>query len=130
MENNINWIVHHVFGYDPSGNFANNHTHGMEQYGHLDFQLVLNISPLIAQEILNNLGVRVRDGDRFKPGDMVDNIITNYAVHLVLKVDSERPVLRVLLPDPNGLFPGDKGCQEPYSLQEDVDFVFIDEDDD
>lgn len=125
MSNNINWIIHHVFGYDAAGNFANNHTHGMEQYNHLDFQLVLNINPQIVAAILNNLGMRVRDGDIFEPNAMVEDIITNYAVRLDLKEETDRPVLRVILPDPNGLYSGDPGCQEPYNSQADVDFIFI-----
>lgn len=125
MSDNFNWIVHHVFGYDDAGNFANNHTHGMEQYNHFDFQLVLNIDPKMAAAILNNLGIRVRDGDKFEPGSMVENIITHYAVRLDLKTEGIRPVLRVILPDPNGLYSGDPGCQEPYNSQPDVDFIFI-----
>ena len=45
---------------------CNAHTHGMNKYDHLDFQLVLHISDEDIGYILNSLGLRVRSGDSSK----------------------------------------------------------------
>lgn len=53
---------------------CNAHTHGLERYGHLDFQMVLLPTEEIGR-ILNTLGLRVQSGERFRSGDMVSGIM-------------------------------------------------------
>ena len=48
---------------------CNAHTHGMERYGHLDFQIVLRFDLTEICRILNTLGLRVQAGQKFKAGD-------------------------------------------------------------
>lgn len=38
----MNWIIHYVIDTIGPGGIINAHTHGMEQYKHYDFQVVLN----------------------------------------------------------------------------------------
>ena len=124
----VDWIIHLVAngvscedcGKTESGflpYMCNAHTHGMYKYGHQEFQFVLNIGQSMIKYILNSLGLRVQRGEKFKSGDSVPEIIQNYDIRLKeAEVDGEM-LLRVLIPDANGRFPGDAGCQEPYSQQ-------------
>lgn len=132
MKNNkqkIDWIIHFVVNgamCDCCGEVENSfpeymcnaHTHGMEIYGHLDFQIVLALDPQITGALLNDMGLRVQAGEKFKAGDVISDLISNYDVKLVEAEETGRTVLRILLPDKNGLFPGDDGCEYPYSQQQ------------
>ena len=81
----VDWIIHLVKNgniCEESGevemgllpNACNAHTHGMERYNHLNFQLVLNYSNEEIMRILNTLGCMVRDGLRFEDGDLIEGI--------------------------------------------------------
>ena len=85
MKPNINWIIHLVMNGvqcvecgDVENSFmpytCNCHTHGMEQYGHPDFQVVINYPNEEIGRILNTLGLRVQAGEKFKDGDYVTGI--------------------------------------------------------
>ncbi len=44
MDTKVDWIIHYVFDNPgPYPYLCNAHTHGMEKYHHLDFQMVLNL---------------------------------------------------------------------------------------
>ena len=83
MKPKLNWIIHLVkngvacacCGEVENGfvQYACNcHTHGMAQYDHPDFQMVLNCSDQEIGRILNTLGLRVQAGERFHNGDLVE----------------------------------------------------------
>ena len=65
MNNNVDWIIHLVAngacdecGKEEKGFLpytCNAHTHGMEKYGHPDFQVVLSLPPREIGRILNTL---------------------------------------------------------------------------
>ena len=93
MKPELNWIIHLVkngvacacCGEVENGfvQYACNcHTHGMAQYGHPDFQMVLNCSDQEIGRILNTLGLRVQAGERFHNGDLVEGIFLDCPVHL------------------------------------------------
>ena len=76
MARKVDWVIHavvnglpcHLCGKTPTRllpNCCNAHTHGMEKYDHMDFQLVLNFPPHEIARILNTLGLRVQDGEQF-----------------------------------------------------------------
>ena len=125
----IDWIIHVIASEEfcelcgkMEKNFpdymANMHTHGMEKYGHLDFQIVLDIPSNVAGTILNDMGLRVQAGEKFKSGDVLSDILADgYDVHLLEVEETGRRVLRLLLPDPENRFPDDKDCQYPYNKQ-------------
>ena len=96
---------------------CNAHTHGMEKYGHLDFQMVLRLSPQMIGYTLNSLGDMVRSGRHFKAGDTVEELFENYKVRLDAFQECGRTVLRVIIPDDQHRFPEDKHCKYPYSFQ-------------
>lgn len=125
--NPYDWIIHFVSNgaCDCCGNeedgfpecICNAHTHGMEKYGHLDFQIVVELPYEITGHLLNNMGERVRAGEKFKDGDVISDLLRDYDVRLLRIQEMDREVLRILLPDKNHLFPGDAGCEYPYSEQ-------------
>ncbi len=97
--------------------FFNAKTHGMDRYGHKEFQIVLQIDHKMVTYILNSLGVRVQTGKKFQSGDSVSEILQGYDIRLQEFFEGEESVLRVLLPDPNGKFPDDAECDCIYSMQ-------------
>lgn len=124
----IDWIIHFVangvcccFCSEPEKGFLPNmcdaHTHGMDKYGHQEFQMVLMIDPELICYILNKLGMRVQAGERFKDGDSVSEIIYGYDVRLKEVAVDGKKLLRVVLPDEENRFPEDAQCAEYYNLQ-------------
>lgn len=113
----VDWKIHLIIDQFGPGGTVNRHTHGMERYGHLDFQVVLNFRPEESGRLLNTLGQRVQDGEAFKAGDMVTGLYLDCPIRLDLVCESGRQVLRLIVPDANNLFPEDSRCQEPYKYQ-------------
>ena len=96
---------------------CNAHTHGMEKYGHLDFQMVIHTDPKLMGYVLNEFGLRVQSGQHFKAGDLVEGIFLDCAVRLDEFDECGRKVLRVIIPDGKNRFPEDPACEYPYSFQ-------------
>lgn len=128
MRSEINWIVHLVMngvkcdccdevenGFLPY--LCNCHTHGMEQYNHPDFQLVLNYPNEEIGRILNTFGLRVQAGEKFKDGDLVEGIYEDCRVRLSEFTECGRKVLRVIVPDRQNRFPEDENCTAPHIFQ-------------
>ena len=124
----INWDIHLVTngaecaccGKTESGFLeyaCNAHTHGMAQYDHLDFQMVLKLPHWEICRILNTLGLRVQDGEKFKAGDMVSGIYEDCQIRLDEFEETGRKVLRVIIPDKYNIFPEDERCMDNYKLQ-------------
>ena len=132
-----NWVIHGIkngLRCDISGEViqdmipyaADFHTHGMEQYNHPDFQLVLDYDEVTACYILNTLGERVRAGERFKAGDYVKNIFEDCDVRLDAREAHGCNILRVIIPDSNNIFPDEDGCDMFYWVQLlDTDDLYI-----
>ncbi len=127
MIHKIDWIIYcyENGACDRCGNIENGflpytcnaHTHGMENYNHLDFQIVLHLGHREIMRILNTLGLRVQAGERFRAGDMVSQIYEDCNIRLDEYEVCGRKVLRVIIPDKNNVFPEDMRCMEPYRLQ-------------
>lgn len=118
------WIIHRVHDGKHKiypKNFCNIHSHGMEVYNHKNFQVVLDVGDEIACYIINSLCERVREGHTqgvsMGSGDVITGIYSQFPLKLVQASEGGRSVLRVLLPDDEGRFPGEKGCMAPYSDQ-------------
>ena len=99
---------------------CNTHTHGLSAFHHRDFQLVLDIGPSSAAFLLNTLAARVRDGEVFKDGELVAGVYADCEVKLAIAKEGNREVFRVLIPDESNRYPGDEGCEYPYSDQDRV----------
>ncbi len=98
-------------------NTCNAHTHGMEKYHHMDFQMVLFLPPEEIGRILNTLGLRVQAGERFHDGDLVSGIYEDCNIGLNEYEETGRTVLRVIIPDKFNIFPEDARCMPVYRLQ-------------
>jgi len=96
---------------------CNAHTHGMECYGHPDFQLVLDLPTQEIGRILNTFGLRVQNGERFHAGDLVSGIYDDCDVRLDEFEETGRTVLRVVIPDGKNRFPKDPNCNARYRIQ-------------
>jgi hypothetical protein len=89
----------------------------MEQHGHLDFQLLLNPEASEIGRLLNTMGKRVHDGEKFSHGDMVTGLYSDCSVRLDEVTETGRRVLRLIIPDAENRFPEDPLCQAPYKHQ-------------
>jgi len=137
MNKEIDWIIHLVMNYVPCHDCGkvedsfipytcNCHTHGMELYNHLDFQIIIEYPREEIGRILNTLGLRVQAGETFKDGDFVEGIYEDCSVRLNEFTDNGRKVLRVVIPDRNNRFPEDEGCEGPYTYQTlDTEYLLI-----
>ena len=96
---------------------CNAHTHGMERYRHMDFQMVLFLPPEEIGRILNTLGLRVQAGERFHDGVLVSGIYEDCDIRLNEYKENGRTVLRVVIPDKNNVFPEEENCMPVYRLQ-------------
>lgn len=95
------WFTHFVG--DPScGCGMNSHTHGLETFGHLDLQIVVPMREQVIQNIFGNIIKRIRDGEKFNPGEEVEGIIRDFKVKFVLRQEGDRDVLRIIIPDKHG----------------------------
>ena len=96
---------------------CNAHTHGLEKYGHLNFQMVILLDPKLMCYVLDEFGRRVQAGEKFKAGDLVEGIFLDCPVRLDEHDECERKVLRVIIPDGKNRFPEDSACEYPYNYQ-------------
>lgn len=67
--------------------------------------------------ILNTLGLRVQEGERFQAGRYVSGIYADCDIRLDEFRETGRNVLRAVIPDRQNRFPEDPQCEEPYRLQ-------------
>lgn len=97
------WIAHAVMDDTSLPLGFNYHTHGLnETFGHLDFQIVAPVDLKIAHSIVNILIKKIKDGEKFKDGDRVSDVIKKYDLIMMLAEECDRPVLRIILPDQDG----------------------------
>ncbi len=113
----VDWVIHYVFDQSGPGNTCNAHTHGMENYSHPDFQLVLPYAKEHIMYLLNTLGMRVQAGETFAAGDMVKGLYEDCDIRLDLVWETGRQVLRLIIPDKHNRFPEDPLCDERYKPQ-------------
>lgn len=128
MSSKVDWYIHLIANGvicadcgEKENNFlpyaCNAHTHGMDKYGHPDFQLVLKYHPQEIMRILNLMGLRVQSGEKFRAGDYVKGIYEDCDVRLDEFEEEGRQVLRVIVPDKYGHFPEDPKCNDAYRFQ-------------
>lgn len=100
----LGWIIHYTRGDRNSPTGVNIHTHGLEaNFDHTDLQVVLPIEENHIQSILHLIVDRIKDGDRFVDGEMVEGILGNgMLVKMVEAKEDGRSVLRVIFPDQSG----------------------------
>lgn len=115
----MDWIIHYVI--DEPGPFpylCNAHTHGMEDYLHLNFQVIINLPPEHYCYLLNTIAMRVKHGETFHDGDTVSGLYADCDIRLKKVRETRRDVLRLIIPDKYNRFPENPDCMEPYKHQE------------
>lgn len=83
--------------YPYVNNICDCHSHGLiERHGaKYEFQVVLEYPVSVIGFVLNELGYRVRAGEVFRPGDLVEGIFEDCQVRLDKFADCDgRPILR------------------------------------
>ncbi|MHA2279566.1 MAG: DUF4262 domain-containing protein [Promethearchaeota archaeon] len=90
----------------------NYHTHGFRELGHLDIQIVLPIPPKLFLGIAETIYQRIKEGEYFEDGDTATGIVENFCVRFIKVRETNREVLRVILPGKNGEL-------EPAKLEDD-----------
>lgn len=119
-----------TIGYFPhfeteENGLVNYHTHGVQNnFQHMDFQIVLPISPELATLIFCDLVEMVKSGESFKNNMYVENILDDQPIQLIKARETGRSVLRVIFPDDLGYFPKNQKCDLYYSLQKEVRFTY------
>lgn len=126
------WIIHYIANGIPCdccGKIENPyipgicdaHTHGLTEYfNHPELRIVLDCGLNTVGYILNDFCIRIRNGEVFRPGDFVDDVIEGYKIRIdsVKEIDDQVEILRIVFPDKEGLFPGESGCNEFIELQQ------------
>ena len=113
----VDWVIHMVVGDYGLGGIVNSHTHGMDNYNHMDFQLVLPLGKEQTMSLLNTICFEVQNGKRFAPGYYQSETVYSCAFRLELFCETGRSVLRLIFPDPNMYFPEEFDCEHPYKYQ-------------
>lgn len=115
------WIIHNVFGYEtlPEKDFeyfGNFHTHGLNEYGHRELCICINIPQEVACGILNACGMMIaNNGETFEKG--ISNKVLEDGYNVFFEEYPDDPVLYIFLPDENNKFPQNNDCNELYKLQ-------------
>lgn len=110
------WLIHFVTEPDSLG-LVNVHTHNINNFlGHPDFQIAYPLEPNVAGGILHGLVDKIKKGSKFKEGDETDGILKGMPVGFFAVKEGNRYVLRVILPDANGVVARDR-IAEPFNLQ-------------
>ena len=120
MNNNkYDWIIHYVFGEgDDYGLFADIHTHGLEKYNHPELVITIALPQEIAGAILNNLGSRIVNGEKFDKDELrMDIISNNLPVKIHKTYINDKKVCVLIFPDQNSCLPFDDICEFPYNEQ-------------
>ncbi len=127
--NKLDWMIHcsangipcAICGKREAGfleHLCDFHTSGMSRYNHTEFQMVLRYADQEIGRILNDLGLRVQAGERFKDGDLVSGIYEDCQIRLAEIEDDGKTFLRVIVPDKNNRFPEHPECEYPYMMQQ------------
>lgn len=123
QDDSLNFTIHTVIDDNLSEeerfdenlcHYANIHTHGLNKYDHLEFQMVLYDEERTVQ-VMNRLSDLVVLGFRFGPGEMCGRDISfmEFPDHTT----PGEKLLRIIFADPEGKFPWEDDCMDVYKLQ-------------
>lgn len=116
MINTHGWYVH-LIPSTVNKDIMDIHTHGIkESFGHDDFQIVAPLPDITAQSIFASFIDRIKAGEKFVNNQIVSKIIGGYEVKLVNAIESDRIVLRIILPDKYGKL-DIVSIESPFHLQ-------------
>lgn len=99
-------------------NYINAHTHGIEKtWSHPDLQIVLRVQTETINSLMHSVVDLIKAGEKIWPGRNYHKILQKYPVRFVEAEETGRKVLRMILPDKAGHFPGDDGVSEWFEGQ-------------
>jgi hypothetical protein len=101
--------IHYVIGeqLDP---YINAHTHGLENsFHHTDLQIVMPFGQYGVAEIFSDCIARINDGMVIIPGQLYAGLFYS-DVEFIDAIESDRRVLRMLIPDDMGSSPLSESC--------------------
>ncbi len=102
----------------PVNGYVNYHTHGLFiTKKHLDLQIVLSLEQKLAHGIFWTFVQHINAGETFEPNRFVSGIVKDYPLKLILAEETNREVIRIILPDPQGRFV-EQGCDPVFAGQE------------
>lgn len=105
MIKKFGFLTHVITGVDNSSPTGfNMHTHGLDRFGHLDFQIVLPVKPEIGHEFFRILVGIIKSGKgKFEDGSISTELMSNSMPVKFIKVqETGREVLRLIFPDRHG----------------------------
>ena len=95
----------------------NYHTHGFDQtFNHPDIQIVVPLDPKLLHNLANCVIDRIKAGNTIVPNERTPGIIKGLDVLFIETTEGDRPVLRMILPDPQGNVERDK-IEPPWDTQ-------------
>jgi len=108
-----NYIIHY------HKHQADIHTHGItELEQHPELEIRFPLPEDVCQHIFAQVYLLIKDGKRFNDNDYINGIIS-LPLKVVHRTGSDNnPTLRILIPDPKHLFPGDLDCTAEYQQQD------------
>ena len=99
------WYAHCVAEDPDSPTEFNYHTHGcMVSFNHPDLQIVIPLDAKTLTEIAYNVIKKAATGTKLEDGVELHGIVHDYPVRLRTARECDRDVLRICLPDIDGLF--------------------------
>jgi hypothetical protein len=109
MMEKYGWVTHFVVDTDDNEAKVSTktgvdiHTHGLEEnFNHPDLQIALPIDASIAHSILTSIIDNIKEGNTYKDGDVCKGLLKgDYKVRFQ-KVNSDRSILRIILPNKEG----------------------------
>ena len=126
---NYSWVIHYVSGVvsceqcgrkedSLRSKMCDAHTHGLDEFGSLELQVVVAMPPDVVGWILNSVGEMVKDGLVLEDGMSISGLLANDAELRVFKTTAYdgTPVFRLIVPDERFQFPPESR-QYPYSAQ-------------
>jgi len=105
MMEKFGWYAHFIIDEDEQvhSDMVNIHTHGLEEsFDHIDMQIVFPIHPKVAMNLFHILVDRIKNGETFKTGINYDDIIKDHGAKFILAYETNRQVMRLILPDQDG----------------------------
>lgn len=135
----VDWIVHYVGNGIECAEcgkiedcfpqyVCDAHTHGMNRYNHLEFQVIIAYGLQETGRLLNEMGFKVQNGQRFKDGDRISGLYLDCDILIKQTCDCDgKPILRLVIPDKDNKLPEDS--LPPFSYQDfDTRLLYIDKD--
>lgn len=114
-ESEVTWVIHMVSDKDTPMTY---HTHGLDDYDSLELEINLNIEPKLAKYILNDIGLKIKDGLRLSDHYVLTEVVTiPLVVRRTKAVHSDTMVYRIIIPDHNHNNPWDRNCDAFYKNQ-------------